>query len=95
MPRVSLTTSTIESYLRGKLKATVEETYHAYYVVCDEDGNRVARTKLSHGFRGSLRLGDTLINDIKRQLRLQHRADPEALVECEMSRETYLATVTK
>ena len=95
MARVSLTTSTIESCLRGKLKATDEETHHTYYIVCDEDGNRVARTKLSHGFRSSRQLGDNLRNDIKRQLRLQRRADLEALVECEMSREAYLAAVSK
>ena len=91
----SINAGEITSCLLGKLQA-IESTggRQRVFVIVDDAGNRVARTHLSHSFRRSTQLSDRLINEIKKQLSLPQVRDLELLVECTMTRDTYLDLVS-
>jgi hypothetical protein len=77
--------------LTGKLQAAESPgRRHRTFEVFQSDGTLVARTRVSHGWRGGEQLGDDMVSVIRRQLNLSTGQQLTDLVSCVMSRDDYL-----
>jgi len=87
----TLKTGALRSCLTTKLQATqVRAGHHVRFEVFDDEGNLVARTRLSHSWRDSTSLSDQMASSIKRELKLAKASELDALISCELSRAQYL-----
>jgi hypothetical protein len=87
----SVTAGEIERCLRGKLAAQeVRGRDHYVFGVLDDEGNLVARTRLSRSFRSTTQLSDGLTAAIRRQLKLLRASEFNDLLACPLSRTEYL-----
>jgi hypothetical protein len=92
----SFTKREIEHCLVNKLQATVDPSgKHTVYIISDDSGTRLGRTMLSHSFRSSTALDDSLVNAIKKQIGLVSSRDFADLVNCPLSREEYIRIVNQ
>lgn len=90
----SYTVRQIEQCLLSKLQAVEEVSgHHRRFSIFDDTDQLVARTRLSHSFRGRTQLSDELLRQIRGQLHLNSRRDFENLVNCPLSRGGYLRIV--
>ena len=92
MPRVKV--SEIEGCLTGKLEATEKDSKHRRFKVFDDNGNLVATTSLSHGWRASDEISDQMFSLIRRELRLDRASELSDLIACPLSRADYLKIAT-
>ena len=76
--------------LLNKLQASESPGKHRTFEVFDDRGVLVARTWMSHSWRGTTPLGDRILDNIKTQLGLSRMRELLGLVRCPMSRDDYL-----
>lgn len=88
----ALDSDKVRQELRTKLGCR-EETGkdHYWYVLEDENGKLISRTKVSLGSKHTI--GDTLIAKMTRQIRLGTIANFVGMVNCSKSREECLAVI--
>jgi hypothetical protein len=86
----SLNAGALEACLRNKLRAEVVAGDHRVYVLRDDDGVLIARTKLSHSWRPTTTVDASMVSRISRQLQLDQPRDLVDLVSCSLSRHDYL-----
>jgi hypothetical protein len=87
----SLTAGALDECLTGKLRARRAEGDHRDYRVFDDQGVLVARTKLSHSWRGTTTISAGMVSRIASQLQVPRTRDLVDLVSCALSRDDYLA----
>lgn len=63
---------------------------HRAFEVYHPDGTLVARTRVSHSWRGSDQLGGDMVSTIRRQLNLENGQQLAELISCTMTRDEYL-----
>ena len=82
----------LEKCLDTKLKAERQSNKdHRVYIVYDDSGAIIARTKVSHSWRPSDTIPPKIVSLMRTQLKLSTMIQFEKLVLCPMSREEYLA----
>jgi hypothetical protein len=88
----SLESDKVREQLQNKLGCT-EETGkdHYWYVLKDETGKLISRTKVSLGPKHTI--GDTLISKMTRQIGLGTAANFVGMVKCTKNREECLAII--
>jgi hypothetical protein len=87
----SINAGALDRCFRSKLKAEVlDERRDRCYEVYDNAGFLVARTWLSHGWRGNEGIDVSMLAKIRRQLKLRTLPELVALVSCPLGREEYL-----
>jgi hypothetical protein len=91
----SLAAGALDACLRTKLQAAVSQGDHRVYLVRDDAGVLVARTRLSHSWRPTTALDASMVSRISRQLALERTADLLDLVSCTLSRDDYLERVRR
>ena len=87
----SLNAGDLAGCLHRKLRAVESSGKHRTFEIFDDDGVLVARTLMSHGWRGNTPLSDRMVSSIKGQLGLARSRDLVDLVGCPLSRDEYLA----
>ena len=83
----------LRSCLTGKLRAEESSGSHPTFRIKDENGVIIATMRVSHSWRHSTIISDSMVQQIARQLRLSTSSQLVALVECTLSRENYLDIV--
>lgn len=83
-----LDSNDVRRALLGKMQATEDNRHDVYFHICDDDGQKVAFTRLSHGRKETL--GDHRVSEMARQLRLDDAESLVQLVRCPLDRDAAL-----
>ncbi len=89
----SLAAGALAGCLTKKLRAQERKSTHRKFLVFDDEGELVATTGLSHGWRKNTQLSASMISTIRRELGLRTTDELFQLVDCSLSRTDYLAIV--
>lgn len=88
-----LDSANVAAVLRKKLKAESVQKDHTFLYIYNDTGIRIAQTKISHGPAHTL--GNSLLNQIARQLRPDSPQSLVHLVDCTLERDEALAVMER
>lgn len=84
----------VERALRKLLAKELSGGRDRKFIIVDDTGEPIARTKLSRSWRPKTTIGANMIASIKRELRLQNHTQAfDLLLECPLTRDAYLQLV--
>ena len=87
----SINAGALDRCFRSKLRAVVlDERKDRCFEIYDDTNVLVARTWLSHGWKGSEAIDVSMLARIRRQLKLTTLPELVSLVSCPLSRDAYL-----
>jgi hypothetical protein len=90
----SINAGDLATCLLRKLQASESGGRHRTFEIYDDDGRLVARTWMSHGWKGNTPISAKLIGIVGKQLHLTKSADLAGLVSCTLTREQYLELIS-